>query len=339
LNAPAVMRGSEPLSGAEKAALVLLSLGKEHGAVWRALDETEVTEISRAMTRLRVAPAPAVEAVLESFVAEGADAAAAGAGDQVRDLLSAFLPSARVVALTQEARLPQPVTTWDRLGEVSEALLANYLRTEYPQTVAVILARLRPDHAARVLGALPHGFALECATRMLRMEAARPEAIDRIEETLRVEFVSQLARPGGRDGHEVIADIFNRLEPEAEARLIAGLEQKSRQSADRVRALMFVFEDLVRLDPGGVQTLLRVADREQLALALKGGSELLRRKFYDNMTERAARILKEDMDAIGLARLRDVETSQAAIVEVAKELAARGEIVLARTRADDELVF
>jgi len=137
----------------------------------------------------------------------------------------------------------------------------------------------------------------------------------------------------------VIAEIFNRLEPEAEARLIAGIERHNPPSADRVRALMFVFEDLVRLDPGGVQTLLRVADREQLALALKGGSELVRRKFYDNMTERAARVLKEDMEAIGPVRLREVETAQIAIVEVAKELAARGEILLARARADDELVY
>jgi len=328
-----------PLSGAERAALVLLSLGKEHGAVWGSLDETEVTEIARAMARLRAAPVATVEAVLESFVAEGADVAAAGAADQIRDLLCAYLPPAKASALIQDARLPPPITTWDRLNEVGAGLLASYLKTEYPQTVAVILARLRPDHSARVLAALPHGVAVECAARMLRMESARPEALDRIEEALRLEFVSQLARPDWRDGHEVIAEIFNRLDPEAEARLIAGIEQRSRPGADRVRALMFVFEDLVGLDSGGVQTLLRIADRERLALALKGGSELVRRKFYDNMTERAARVLKEDMEAIGPVRLREVETAQAAIVDVAKELAARGEILLARSRADDELVY
>jgi flagellar motor switch protein FliG len=225
------------------------------------------------------------------------------------------------------------------LANVNETVLANYLKNEYPQTVAVVLSKIRSDHAAKVLSALPEDFALECVTRMLRMEPVQKDILDKIEETLRSEFMSNLARTSKRDSHELMADIFNNFDRQTEARFLTSLEDRASDSAERIRALMFVFDDLRKLDPGGVQTLLRAVDREQLALALKGSSDTLRELFFNNMSARASNIMKDDMQNMGPVRLKDVDAAQMAVVQTAKELAARGEIMLASQGGDDELIY
>ena len=228
---------------------------------------------------------------------------------------------------------------WDKLGNVNEMVLAAYLKNEYPQTVAVVLSKVKADHAARVLSVLPEEFALEVVTRMLRMEPVQREILDKIEQTLRTEFMSNLARTAKRDSHEAMAEIFNAFDRQTENRFITALEERNRDSAERIRSLMFVFEDLNKLDPGGVQTLLRSVDKDQLGLALKGASDGLRDLFFSNMSERAAKIMREDMAAMGPVRLKDVDGAQAVMVQVAKDLAAKGEIMLGDGGSDDELVY
>ena len=328
------------LSGAERAAVVLLALGEEHVALWQALDEEEIRDISLAMSHLGTVSAEVVEQLLTDFVSGVAGSGALmGSFDQTQRLLSAFMPRERVDAIMDEMRGPAGRTMWDKLGNVNEAVLANYLKNEYPQTVAVVLSKVKSEHAARVLSALPEDFALECVQRMLRMEPIQREILDKIEQTLRTEFMSNLARAPKRDSHEQMADIFNNFDRQTEARFVAALEERSRDSAERIRALMFVFEDLNKLDPGGVQTLLRAMDKDQMGLALKGASEGLRELFFTNMSERAAKILREDMEAMGPVRLKDVDTAQVAVVTLAKDLAAKGEIMLAGSGGDDELVY
>jgi flagellar motor switch protein FliG len=249
------------------------------------------------------------------------------------------MPQEKVDALMEEIRGPAGRTMWDKLGNVNEAVLANYLKNEYPQTVAVVLSKVKSDHAARVLACLPEDFALECVTRMLRMEPVQREILDKIEMTLRTEFMSNLARTSKRDSHEMMAEIFNNFDRQTEARFIAALEERNREAAERIRALMFVFEDLSKLDPGGIQTLLRGTPKEQLALALKGASDKLRDMFFSNMSERAAKIMREDMESMGPVRLKDVDAAQVGMVQVAKDLAAKGEIMLAGSGGDDELIY
>jgi flagellar motor switch protein FliG len=239
----------------------------------------------------------------------------------------------------EEIRGPAGRTMWDKLGNVNETVLAAYLKNEYPQTVAVVLSKIRPEHAARVLTCLPEDFAMEVVMRMLRMEAVQKDILDKVENTLRVEFMSNLARTNRRDSHEVIADIFNSLDRQSETRFLTSLEERSRDSAERIRALMFTFDDLAKLDPGGVQTLLRNSDKNKLGLALKGASDVLRDMFFSNMSERAAKILKEDMEAMGPVRLRDVDEAQMELVQTAKGLAESGEIVLSDNKGDDELIY
>ncbi|WP_310542418.1 flagellar motor switch protein FliG [Phenylobacterium sp.] len=328
------------LSGPEKAAVILLALGEDHGTIWQQLDDEEIKEISQAMAGLGNVAASVVEQLLVDFISGMSGAGAImGSFEQTQRLLAAFLPAEKVDTLMEEIRGPAGRTMWDKLGNVNEAVLANYLKNEYPQTVAVVLSKVKSDHAARVLAALPEDFALECVTRMLRMEPVQREILDKIEQTLRTEFMSNLARTSKRDSHEMMADIFNAFDRQTEARFIAALEERNRESAERIRALMFVFEDLSKLDPGGVQTLLRAVEKDQLGLALKGSSDSLREMFFSNMSERAAKIMREDMEGMGPVRLRDVDQAQMAMVQVAKDLAAKGEIMLAGAGSDDELIY
>jgi flagellar motor switch protein FliG len=327
------------LSGPEKAAVVLLALGEEHAQVWQQLDEEEIKEVSQAMAGLGTVTSTVVEDLLVEFVSGMGGGAITGSVEQTQKLLAAMMPGEKVDTLMEEIRGPAGRTMWDKLGNVNEAVLANYLKNEYPQTVAVVLSKIKSEHAARVLTSLPEDFALECVTRMLRMEPVQREILDKIEQTLRTEFMSNLARTSKRDSHEMMADIFNAFDRQTEARFITALEERNREAAERIRALMFVFEDLSKLDPGGVQTLLRGVEKDQLALALKGASDALREMFFTNMSERAAKIMREDMESMGPVRLREVEQAQTAMVQVAKDLANKGEIVLVGAGNDDELVY
>lgn len=331
---------SSTLSGAEKAAVILLSLGEDAQSIWEGLDDEEVKDISSAMASLGAVPSSVVEDLLMEFVSGlSTTGAIMGSYEQTQRLLNAFLPSEKVDALMEEIRGPAGRTMWDKLANVNEAVLANYLKNEYPQTVAVVLSKIKGDHAARVLSALPEDFALECVTRMLRMEPVQREILDKIELTLRNEFMSNLARTQKRDSHEMMADIFNNFDRQTESRFLSALEERTRESAERIRALMFVFEDLAKLDPGGVQTLLRAVEKDQLGLALKGSSDGLRELFFSNMSERASKIMRDDMESMGPVRLKDVDAAQMAMVQVAKDLAARGEIMMAGQGGDDELIY
>lgn len=340
LEAPALNVDLSRYSGAEKAAVVLMALGEDAKHLWSMLDEEEIKEVSQAMASLGVVPSVVVEAIVQEFVQRMSGAGSIlGSLDQTQRILANILPKDKLEGLMEDIRGPAGRNIWDKLANVNEAVLASYLKNEYPQTVAVVLSKVRPEHAAKVLGELPEDFASECMLRMLSMEPVQREILDKIEMTLRTEFMSNVARTSKRDSHEVMAEIFNNFDRQTEARFLASLEGKSRDSADRIKALMFVFEDLGKLDAGGVQTLLRAVDKSDLALALKGASDALRQLFFSNMSERGGKLLKEEMGAMGPVRLKDVDAAQTRMVAMAKELAARGEIVLSDGKADDELIY
>jgi len=328
------------LSGPEKAAVILLALGDEEHKLWEMMDEEEIREVSSAMSNLGNVSSKVVEKLIVDFAGQmSSGGSVMGSFEATQRLLAGFLPEGKVETIMEELRGPAGRTMWDKLGNVNEVVLANYLKNEYPQTVAVVLSKVKGEHAARVLAALPEDFALEVVMRMLRMEPVQREILDKIEETLRTEFMSNLARTSKRDSHEMMADIFNNFDRQTENRFLASLEERNRDSAEKIRALMFVFEDLSKLDPGSIQTLLRAVDKDQLALALKGASDSLRDLFFSNMSERAAKIMKDDMAAMGPVRLRDVDQAQQAMVAAAKDLAAKGEIMIADGGGDDELIY
>ena len=160
-----------------------------------------------------------------------------------------------------------------------------------------------------------------------------------IERTLRIEFMSDLGKTQRRDSHEMMAEIFNNFDRSSEAKFMSILEQKNLAAAERIRALMFTFEDLQKIDPSGIQVVLRNADKDKLTIAMKGASDTIKDLFLKNMSERAAKILKDDMEALGPVRLKDVDEAQMAIVKVAKDLAASGEIIIGGDSGDDQLVY
>jgi len=329
------------LTGAERAAIIMLSLGEEHSArIWQLMDEDEIKEVSQIMSNLGTVSSTLVEKLLVDFVSQmSGTGSLMGSYESTERLLVGILPPERVSTIMEEIRGPAGRTMWDKLGNVNETVLANYLKNEYPQTVSVVLSKIKPEHAARVLGALPEEFALEVVQRMLRMESVQKDILDKVEQTLRIEFMSNLARTAKRDSHEHMAEIFNNFDRQTESRFITALEERSRDSAERIKALMFTFEDLSKLDPGSIQTLLRNVEKDKLGLALKGATDGLRDVFFSNMSERAGKILREDMESMGPVRLKDVDEAQMRMVNVAKDLANKGEIMIASGNSEDELVY
>jgi len=329
------------LTGPQKAAIFILSLGREHSAkLFERMDDEEIKELSQHMAGLGSISSNVVERLFVEFADQLSSAGSlVGTYDSTERLLANALPQERVAGIMEEIRGPAGRTMWDKLGNVNEAVLANYLKNEYPQTVAVVLSKVRPDHAARVLSMLPENFSMEVIMRMLRMESVQKDILDHVERTLRAEFMTNLARTARRDSHEMMAEIFNNLDRNTENRFMTALEERNRESAERIKQLMFTFDDLTRVDAAGIQILLRQVEKDTLGIALKGAADEVKQLFFANMSERAGKMLKEDMEAMGAVRLKDVDEAQATIVQTAKALADAGEIVIAGSGEEDELVY
>jgi flagellar motor switch protein FliG len=329
------------ISGPKKAAIMMLAVGEERSArLFSMMDQEEIKELSQAMANLGSVDSKIIEHLFLEFANLLSGTGSLGGSYQSTErLLSKTLDKEQVSTIMEEIRGPAGRTMWDKLGNVNEGVLASYLKNEYPQTVAVVLGKLKSDHAAAVLTELPDEFSAEVIMRMLSMEVVNKEILSGIEQTLRVEFMTSLASTNRRDSHEVMADIFNSMDRTSEGRFMSALEERSRDSAEKIRSLMFTFDDLAKLDTNGVQTLLRFIEKAALAIALKGASEEIKDMFFSNMSERQGKILKEDMENMGPVRLSEVEEAQMGMVTKAKELASSGEIIIADDKGDDELVY
>ncbi len=332
---------SSLMSGPEKAAIVLLVLGEHYGGpIWSALDEDEIRSVSRAMAKLGAVSAESVETLVSEFLSLMArSGAVTGDYDRTEALLAKLLPQDKVQSLMEELRGPAGRNMWQKLCNVQDHVLANYLKGEYPQTVSVVLSKIPPENAARVLSLLPHEFALEVVNRMLYMEPVQKEILHHIEHTLRTEFISNLSQTSRRDSYEVIAEIFNSFDRQTESAFLSSLDERNSEAAQRIRSLMFTFEDLVKLDPGSTQTLIRYADRDVLAVALKGSSPPVKKFFFSQLSKRAAKNMEDLMISRGPVRLKEVDDAQMKMVVMAKDLAAKGEITIAKNREEDAFVY
>lgn len=332
---------TKPRTGPQRAAILMLALGEQYGGkVWALLDDDEVREISMVMSSLGTVEAETVEDLMLEFVSRmSASGALMGNFDATERLLQQYLPPDRVSGIMDEIRGPAGRNMWEKLSNVQEEVLANYLKNEYPQTIAVILSKIRPDHAANVLRNLPNDLSIEVVGRMLRLESVQKEALDHIENTLRTEFVSTLTQTRRRDPHEMMAEIFNGFDRQTEIRFLSALDASNQEAAERIRALMFTFEDLAKLDPAGLQTLMRQVDKDVLARALKGASQPMREFFFGAMSQRAAKNMQDDMEGLGPLRLKEVDEAQTKLVQMTKDLADKGEIVLSKGNSEDELVY
>jgi len=329
------------MTGPQRAAVILLVLGEEYGrAIWSEFDDDEIRIITRAMAELGTVDSDEVERLMLDFVGKLSSAGAVtGSFDRTISLLEKILPGDQVAMIMEEIRGPAGRNMWQKLGNIDAVVLANFLKNEYPQTIAVILSKIRPEHAANVLRNLPNDLSIEVVGRMLRLESIQKEALDHIENTLRTEFVATLTQTRRRDPHEMMAEIFNGFDRQTEMRFLAALDASNEDAAARIRALMFTFEDLAKLDPAGLQTLMRQVDKDTLARALKGASETMRTFFFGAMSQRAVKTMQDDMQSLGPLRLKEVDEAQTKLVTLTKDLADKGEIVLSKGNAEDELVY
>ncbi len=332
---------SSQITGAKRAAVLMLALGEEYGGkIWSLLDDEEVRQISVTMSTLGTVDAALVEHLMLEFVSRlSASGSLMGNYDATERLLLKYLDPNRVASVMEELRGPAGRNMWEKLSNVSEEVLANYLKNEYPQTIAVVISKLRSEQSAKILAILPESLAFDVVDRMLRMEPVQKSIVEHIENTLRKEFMTSLSQTRRRDAHEAMADIFNCFDRQTESRFMTTLEQMNRGSCDRIKSLVFTFEDLAKLDNASAQTLMRSVDKDKLAIALKGANETVRDFFLKNMSTRAAKMLTDDMEALGPVRLRDVDEAQAGLVNMAKDLAAKGEITITKGKAEEELVY
>jgi flagellar motor switch protein FliG len=328
------------LSGDEKAAVLLLSLGPDFGRpILEELDEMEIKILSRTMVRMGAVTQDMVDSLYAEFVTSiSANGSVSGNSDTTQRLLMSFLPSDRVDAIMEEIRGPAGRNMWEKLSNVQEDILATYLKNEYPQTIAVVLSKIDTEHASKVLAALPEDLSMDVVKRMLALDPVQKEILEKIEQTLRTEFMSTLSHSKRRDSHEQMAEIFNSFDRQTEARFITSLEENDREGAERIKSLMFTFEDLTRLDTAAAQALLAKLDKKDLAMALKGANDQVKEFFFTNMSARSGKLLKDDMDAMGPVRLKDVDEAQGRMVSTAKDMAARGEIVISKGKADEQMV-
>ncbi|MBL0318909.1 MAG: flagellar motor switch protein FliG [Alphaproteobacteria bacterium] len=330
------------LTGAEKCAIVLMTIDESNlSKIFSLMDQEEIKEISSIMATLGTVQPDVVERLIIEFTnSVTATLSFVGNMQNTERLLNKVLVGDQVSAIMEEIRGPAGRNTWDKLGNINEEVLANYLKNEYPQTIALIMSKIQPAHAAKVLSALPETLTFDVIQRMLTMEPVQKEVLDGIEKTLRAEFISNLTKTTKNDNNAMIAEIFNNFDRFNESKYMSLLEQRLPDSAEKVKGLMFTFDDLLKISPSDIQTLLRFVDKNKLPMALKGAKEEVRVLFLNNMSQRASKILAEDMEGMGPIRIRDVDDAQSAIINVAKDLIAKSEITV-RTKADsgDELIY
>lgn len=325
------------LKGPQKVAIVMLSMSDENATkVFSMMSEEDIKEISHAMSHLGSVSQEVVDKVIDEFIgAFGSDSSYMGNMQTTKKLLDKVMDKDRVEVLMEEIQGPQGKNTWEKLGNVNEEILALYLKNEHPQTAALVISKMSSDHSSRVLASLPEKFSYEVIVRMLNMGSVKKEVLDRVEKILRAEFISSISKTHKRDSFELMADIFNSFDRNTENKFMELLEKQHPDSADKIKNLMFTFDDLIKIDIKGIQLLLRSIDKSKLALALKGSSDKVKDLFFSSMSKRASRIMQEELESLGPVKVREVDEAQTEIINVAKELITKGEIVVSEDDSDE----
>ena len=333
----------EDLSNVEKAAIVLVSFGKEVSAkVMHHIPENEIEALTTAIAKLRsVDPDVEMQVLHEYYTAlQASEYILEGGMDYARDLLEASLGKPRasdMIKRIQEAINP---SGFSLLKDVDPIHLLEFIRNEHPQTIALILSQLSPGQAAQVLQQLPEDVQTDVAMRIATMEKISPEVIREIESVLDVhlkEVISGNLSASG--GVKAVASILNLVDRSTEKSILGNLEMESPELSSNIKNLMFVFEDLIILDDRSIQMVLKEVDIKELSIGLKAASEDLRDKIFQNVSERVADMIKEEMDYAGPTRLSVVEEAQQRIVEVVRRLEEEQQIVIVRGGSEGGEIF
>ncbi|MBF0169661.1 MAG: flagellar motor switch protein FliG [Nitrospinae bacterium] len=330
-------REQKTLSGPEKAAVMLIAVGDELAAkVLAELDDAEIHKVSSYMSSLTSVSNSLVDSIIEEFVAlfeSGQGGYVAGGKEYLRRLLESSMDPKKVseiMARLSEGEEEDMGGGLDAVRNLDAKTIGAFMRNEHPQTCAIILAHLEPSHAAEVVRELPEKFQPEVMYRMATLDRIAPGVIKELDEALAHEFRTAGTMEGSQiGGVEAVAEIINSMDRATEGNVLGEIEANNPELAESIRQLMFVFEDLISVDDRGMQTILKELDSNDLMLALKTATEPLKEKIFANMSERAALMMKEDLEAMGPVKISDVEKAQQNILRTVKRMEDEGKIVLA----------
>lgn len=333
----------ENLKGFEKAAILINYLGKQAAAtLFKRMDDTDIRKLINIMAKFRVVPVHVTKKILEEYyemISESEEYIFSEQLTQKDSIVDALGEErARGILGGLNSNVTQ-ARQLESLEMVDAKSLANFLVSEHPQTVAVILSHLEAEKKSEVLRRLPDNLQAEVVLRMANLEHVAPELISEVDRVLRAELASMsTVEQATLGGVQPVAEMLNVMDKNTEASIMSRLEEKDPILAEEIRKLMFVFDDIVKIDDRGIQVLLKEVPNDKLLLALKTANEDIRLKIFKNISARAAEALKEDLSSMGPARLSDVESAQQEIVNVARRLEAEGRIIISRGGSDDALV-
>ncbi len=329
------------LSGAEKAAILFLCLGEEHGSeLMKRLDEFDIHAITRAISGLGTIPQGQVEEVINEFLSSASSGSTVvGSMDMAEQMLRSFLPEGRVGEIMGEIQGPlMGRSIWEHFSALDPQVIAGYIKGEHDQTVAAILTKVKPDTAAKVLPLLGQDRMVEVTERMIAIDQVPRHAMAQIEETLSQEFLVSATRSTVTSSQQRMADLFNKLDATLFEELSHELDRRQPEAFGAIKAKMFTFEDLMRLDPGSLAKVMRTVDGQTLPLALRGAKKEVRDYFLAALPQRSRDMLIEEMNAMGPVRARDVQAAQAQLIDGALGLASEEAIRLPVDDEEDQLI-
>jgi flagellar motor switch protein FliG len=336
---------TERLTGPQKAALFVYLLGEDFASeIVRNLDEEEIQTLGASMSKILSISPKAVDSIFSEFqqLASAAQTVSLGAGRRnqfIKSIFTKALEEGKAESLYEKIREEGNENLFKKVRKVDPKTLAPFLQNEHPQTLAIILANLEAKQSASILSNFPTSLQSEILYRITQLENIPPGILEEIDQTLEKE-ISHLTSFEGKKfaGVQTVAYILNQMDVSQENEILQGMEGQRQGLADEIRRLMFVFEDLVQVDDRSMMALLKEINSESLKIALKTASEELKEKIFKNMSERAAQLLKEDLEVMGPVRLKDVETAQQAIIQTAKKLEGEGKVVLGGKGKEEDFV-
>jgi flagellar motor switch protein FliG len=320
------------MNGPQKAAMALLAMGEEASAViLKKLSTDEIKELSVYMSHMQGVKKEASDELLQEFASLFKEEGTVHmAGDQfIRNLLPSVMRSEQAKELISKIDEEKHRIPFKHLRDIDPKLLAGFIKGEHPQTIAIIISHLVHQKASQVLAHLPEQLQFEIVTRIANLETVPPELIQEVDEVLEKELTSIGTRGQQIGGVVVVAEILNHCDRRTGDSILQFLEEADSDLAEKVRKMMFVFEDLLHVNDVGIRELLKEIRNEELILALKTASEDLKAKLFKNLSQRAAQMLEEDIAMMGPARLSEVESAQQAILAVARKLEKDGKLLLA----------
>ncbi len=333
----------QSMTNSQKVAALLIAMGpKVASEVMKNIgDEQEVEHLALEIASLSKISPELLNQILEEFYAlfQASGYLASGGVSYARTVLEEAYGPTQADKILERLVATLQTNPFDFFNNADPAQLATSFQHENPQLVALVLAYLKPDRSAAILGGLPPEMQGEVATRIAEMDRTNPEVLREVERILESKFSSVVTADFSMAGGvESLAEILNRTDRTTEKAILDSLEMKDPEVAEQVRELMFVFEDIVQLDDRSVQRILREVETKDLALSLKGSNEAMKEKILRNMSERAAAMLADDMEYMGPVRARDVQEKQTYIVGVIRALESAGEIQVSRGTEEDELI-